>query len=474
MPAPPISIVMPVYNEAIALVRHIDQIQHLMRVDDELIVVDGGSTDATWTLIEQQRNLRALRSGKGRALQMNAGAALARNPVLLFLHADTVITPKAWQALLAALAHHHDKGPCIWGRFDVAIVGHSKCLPMVAWFMNHRSRLSRIATGDQALFLSRELFEQLGGFPQQPLMEDVELSKRLKRMRGALFIAIREKVYTSGRRWDTHGAWKTIVLMWRLRFQYWRGASAERIAEQYRDTRSPNTLPLTVLVGVFAKYPEAGRVKTRLEPLLGFEACARFARYLLQSTLMKLRDAQLHVSHIAQRPLQLDVAVWSDGGSDSQWLALLSPPVASRHTQPEGHLGVRMETAVRTHLSSHDVVVLLGPDAVQFNKSHLQRLVEGALLQGVAIAPALDGGYVAIACTRAALPALSALFSEHIAWGTPSVAEQTRHALSLFSMNACWLEPQMDIDEPDDLKQAVELGFVPPNWNELTAGEKRE
>lgn len=378
---------------------------------------------------------------------MNAGAAKARGDALLFLHADTVLGIEAWQEFLQKLAEHSNAE--LWGRFDVRISGKSRWLPMVAWFMNQRSRLSKIGTGDQGLFVGRELFVRLGGFPEQPLMEDIELCKRLKRIAPRQFVAIHQPLVTSGRRWDVQGAWKTIVLMWRFRYQYWRGVSAQELARQYADTREK--LPLTV--AVFAKYPQAGRVKTRLEPLLGADQCAEFARYLLLSTLDKLHG--------------VNVVLWTDGGTDAEWDALLerrqfSGPV-QRHIQPTGHLGLRMECAVQTHLKESRVVVLLGPDAVQFSKTDLQQLEHAAQSHGMAFVPALDGGYVALACTRC----VPAVFSETIRWGTASVAEQTKAALHTQSISAQWLEPQMDIDEPDDLTIALQQGFVPADWARL-------
>ena len=147
--------------------------------------------------------------------------------MLLFLHADTRLPPDADAQIQAALARGAN-----WGRFDVRIAGHSCCLSMVAWLMNRRSRLTGIATGDQAIFVRRAEFEAVGGFADQPLMEDIELSKRLRARSRPACLTIR--VTTSGRRWDQRGVWRTIFLMWRLRWQYWRGVPAEQLAEQYR------------------------------------------------------------------------------------------------------------------------------------------------------------------------------------------------------------------------------------------------
>lgn len=447
-----VSIVVPVYNEVAnqhdnTFAARIQRVLAFLRPCDELVLVDGGSSDFSWPAIQAlavHYHVSAVQSAKGRALQMNAGAAKARGDVLLFLHADTVLGVEAWQQFLQKLGANSDAE--VWGRFDVRISGVSKWLPMVAWFMNQRSRLSKIGTGDQGLFVRRELFARMGGFPAQPLMEDIELCKRLKRIAPRQFLAIRKPLVTSGRRWDAQGAWTTIALMWRFRYQYWRGVSAQDLARQYADTREKR--PLTV--AVFAKFPQAGRVKTRLEPLLGAEQCAAFARYLLLSTLDKLQG--------------VNVALWTDSGTDAEWDALLQvrqfPGSVQRHVQPTGHLGLRMECAVQTHLKESHVVVLLGPDAVQFQLDHLQALEHAAKTHTMAFVPALDGGYVALACTRC----VPAAFSEGIHWGTASVAEQTRAALRSQRISAKWLDVQMDIDEPDDLKTAIHHGFVPEDW----------
>jgi hypothetical protein len=143
----------------------------------------------------------------------------------LFLHADTRLPDD----VLAVLSRLPDSAQ--WGRFDVRIIGRSRGLAMVAFFMNWRSRLTGIATGDQALFIRRELFVAAGGFPAQPLMEDIALSARLRKQHRPVCLASR--VTTSGRRWDTYGLWPTIVLMWRLRYAYWRGAAPEQLAALY-------------------------------------------------------------------------------------------------------------------------------------------------------------------------------------------------------------------------------------------------
>ncbi len=222
-----LSVIVPVLNEAAILPPLLARLAHLRAAGIETIVVDGGSDDGTVALLEADPG-RWLASAPGRARQMNAGAAAARGDVLLFLHADTELPPSP-QRILAVALHRPD---ALWGRFDVEVTGRSVWLPLVAFMMNRRSRLTGIATGDQAIFVRRVAFEAVGGYPELPLMEDIELSRRLKAL--APPVCLRRRVRTSGRRWETRGVWRTIFLMWRLRWAWWRGAPADELARRYR------------------------------------------------------------------------------------------------------------------------------------------------------------------------------------------------------------------------------------------------
>ena len=224
---PRVSIVIPVVDEAGTITGCLTALGNCRDAGAELIVVDGGSSDAT---VERCAGLadRVLRAPRGRARQMNAGAQAARGDIVLFLHADTRLPDGALAAVEQALT----SGAAEWGRFDVCIAGRSRLFPLIAGLMNRRSRWSGIATGDQAIFVRRDSFDAVGGFPDQPLMEDIELSRRLRRRSGPA--CLRPPVITSGRRWERHGVWRTIVLMWRLRLLYWLGAPAERLAKAYR------------------------------------------------------------------------------------------------------------------------------------------------------------------------------------------------------------------------------------------------
>lgn len=224
---PWLSVIVPALNESEQIRQTLGELQALRAQGVEIIVVDGGSSDGTADMAGPLVDL-VLSSDRGRARQLNAGAAHARGRVLLFLHADTRLPAGAIAAVQAATA----QDALAWGRFDVRITGHALMLPVIAWFINQRSRLSGIATGDQALFFTRELFYRIGRFPQQPLMEDVEISRRAKGVCPPRCLRLR--VSTSGRRWERYGVWRTIWLMWKLRYRYWRGVSPAVLARSYR------------------------------------------------------------------------------------------------------------------------------------------------------------------------------------------------------------------------------------------------
>jgi rSAM/selenodomain-associated transferase 2 len=223
----PLSIIIPTLNEAEAIGGSLAALQPLRARGCEVIVADGGSADETVALARPQADA-VVRSGPGRARQQNAGAAAANGEVLLFLHADTRLPADA-DVLIADGLRRTGRG---WGRFDVRLTGRHPLLRVIERMMGIRSRLSGIATGDQAIFVRRDWLRAVGGFPEVPLMEDVALSKALKRLGPPL--CLRETVTTSSRRWEQRGVWRTMVLMWRLRLDYWLGADPARLADRYR------------------------------------------------------------------------------------------------------------------------------------------------------------------------------------------------------------------------------------------------
>jgi rSAM/selenodomain-associated transferase 2 len=222
-----LSIVVPMLNEARALPKLLEHLLPLRRYGVEVILVDGGSEDDSAALATRA-GFAVIHAERGRARQMNAGAAAASGDVLLFLHADTRLPDGALQMIDAALT----EGRHAWGRFDVEFDLRSWTMEATAFGMNLRSRLTGIATGDQALFMTRAAFDAVGGFPDQPLMEDVEITSRLRRRSPPA--CIRRPVLTSARRWQSRGPWRTILLMWRLRLAYRFGVSPADLERQYR------------------------------------------------------------------------------------------------------------------------------------------------------------------------------------------------------------------------------------------------
>jgi rSAM/selenodomain-associated transferase 2 len=221
-----LSIIMPVLNEAATIAAALETLAELRASGHEVIVVDGGSHDNTAALATPLADY-VVSSPRGRATQMNAGAAIARGDVLLFLHADTRLPPDADRLVLDSLANSNHR----WGRFDIAIEGTHPLLPVIARMMNLRSRLTGIATGDQAIFVTAQTFTSAGGFPEIALMEDIAFSRTIKRVSPPL--CLRTRVTTSGRRWEQRGVLRTIVMMWRLRLAYFFGASPDTLARQY-------------------------------------------------------------------------------------------------------------------------------------------------------------------------------------------------------------------------------------------------
>jgi len=432
-----LSIVVPVLNEASSLAARLAALAPFRARGAELLVVDGGSEDNTLSLARAQAD-RALVAPRGRASQLNAGACAAQGEVLLFLHADTQLPANA-DALIAKCI---DSGPH-WGRFDVRIEGRHPLLPLVALLMNLRSRHTGIATGDQALFVRRDTFLALGGFAPMPLMEDIELSRRLKRIGPPA--CLNERVITSGRRWDQHGFWRTVALMWRLRAAFWRGVDAPTLARRYGYQPRAGAA-----VAVFAKAPVAGLAKTRLIPLLGAAGAARAQRRFALQTLAAVRAASIG-------PLTL----WCAPGNTQRFFRALS----SRHgvhvvAQPEGDLGHRMANAMHTHFerTTGMPLVIVGTDCPVLSADHLQQAADALQLHDAVLIPAEDGGYVLIGLRRP----LPEVF-ERVDWSTPQVLQQTLDRLSQAGASCQVLPTLWDVDEPADWLRWTQTTSIPAN-----------
>ena len=222
------SVIIPTLNEGGEIVACLNKLRQFTEHSLQVIVVDGGSSDRT---VELARPLadQVYVTSRGRAVQMNKGASCADGDVLLFLHVDTHLPEHAFALIADALTSRQ------WGRFDVRITGKARVLRVIACLMNFRSRLTGIATGDQAIFVTRSAFQQVGGYPPIALMEDIALSRALKRLSRPSSLYAR--VTTSGRRWEHYGPWRTIWLMWRMRFAYFLGVDPDRLAHRYGNSR---------------------------------------------------------------------------------------------------------------------------------------------------------------------------------------------------------------------------------------------
>ncbi|MBI3810165.1 MAG: TIGR04283 family arsenosugar biosynthesis glycosyltransferase [Nitrospirae bacterium] len=225
-----ISVIIPTLHEEKTLPGTLARLRH--PAFSEVLVVDGGSRDRTLADVALANPLtRIMNAPTGRARQMNAGAAVSKGELLLFLHADTLLPTTAAQDITRAMADTRIAG----GRFDARLVPDRGLLWVVGRMMSWRSRLTGIATGDQAIFVRRKVFEDLGGFPDIPIMEDIAFSLRLKQ--AGQVAALHSCVMTSGRRWERHGAIRTIVLMWWLRLLFYLGVSPARLTRMYDDAR---------------------------------------------------------------------------------------------------------------------------------------------------------------------------------------------------------------------------------------------
>lgn len=228
--SPELSVIVPALDEASCIESVLKSLIPARARGAEVIVVDGGSRDETPALAGRLAD-RVICTSRGRAMQMNTGAEAAAGKVLCFLHADTR-PPDAFDRRLLERIGCTETA---WGRFDVRIDGCHPGLAVVGCLMNLRSRITGIATGDQGIFATRSLFRAVGGFPEQPLMEDIEFSKRAKRLTRP--ICLPDRLLTSGRRWDRDGFVATVLLMWRLRLAYYLGADPNDLRTRYVDAR---------------------------------------------------------------------------------------------------------------------------------------------------------------------------------------------------------------------------------------------
>lgn len=230
-----LSVIVPLLNERSTLAKFKVELDALGA--DQIILVDGGSDDGTVQWLQQNwcgDSVSLVQSAAGRATQMNAGAACAKFSMLLFLHADTRLPYDAKQEI-CGVETSNARQSTHWGRFDVRFDSSSRAMRVIAWFINLRSRLTHVATGDQAIFVHADLFARVGEYPAIALMEDVAITKKLRKI--APPYCSRSRVTTSARRWEKHGVVTTVVKMWWFRLAFALGISADRLAKSYSNSR---------------------------------------------------------------------------------------------------------------------------------------------------------------------------------------------------------------------------------------------
>ncbi|HET9340097.1 MAG TPA: TIGR04283 family arsenosugar biosynthesis glycosyltransferase [Casimicrobiaceae bacterium] len=422
-----LSIVVPVLDEAGGIASTLAALAPLRAAGHEVIVADGGSRDETVALAAPGADL-VIVADRGRASQMNAGAARASGDVLVFLHADTRLPDDAVDAIADAI-----RGGARWGRFDVAIDGRSRWLPVVAAAMNLRSRLTGIATGDQGMFVERALFSRVGGFPPIALMEDLALSRTLKRAAGRP-ACVSSRVHTSGRRWDRDGALSTIVLMWRLRAAWALGVDPSSLARRYGRRRvRPRVLQ------VFAKAPVPGTVKTRLASALGERAATEAYVTLAEHALDVAAEAR-------RRGVVAAIELWcAPDASHPTLVAWARRCGATLHEQRGTDLGARMRDALHDALARDALPILIGTDCPAIDVGYLDAASRALDTDAIVLGPVEDGGYALVGASRD-VDAFDA-----IPWSTPAVMAQTRAALA--RAGARWRELPLlwDVDTADDL-----------------------
>lgn len=438
-----LSLVIPVIDEATNLQALLLSLQALRQKGHEIIVVDGGSRDNSVSIAKELAD-SCIPSISGRARQMNVGASQAKGDVLLFIHADSRLPVTVDSDTRACI----EQGAA-WGRFDISINSPSAMLKLVSFMMNIRSAFTGIVTGDQCLFVKRDLFDSLGGYADIPLMEDIELSSRLKKISPPACIS--NRVCTSARRWKKNGILRTILSMWRNRLRYWAGVSAEILADEYypdRDATGRNAIL------VFAKAPLNEQVKTRLAPVLSASQRTELHKSLVCQTLELARSTGLTVE------------LFTTETENNFIKAVAKQYSVSLHEQQGDNLGQRMQNALADALSRYSNVMLLGTDCPVISEDYIASAFSALSKHNIDVVfgPAEDGGYVLLATRRYIKP----LF-ENISWGGSDVYSQSRQRLDKAMIAHYSLACLWDVDRPDDYQRYCELVNSRPDGQEVAA-----
>ncbi len=426
-----VSVIIPVVNEYHALCKLIPElVKTNARHTLDILVCDGGSSDLSCAYIRQWQQhdarIRLVECALGRAQQMNAGALQAKYDCMIFLHADTQL-PEQWVDLIVGKA---------WGRFNVQLSGRHFMFRVIETMMNWRSCLTQVATGDQAIFVSKKLFYKVQAYPDIPLMEDIALSKKLRQH--SRMHCIKTPLVTSSRRWEQYGVWRTIALMWRLRFAYFRGVSPQQLAKKYYPHYAQKRLE--AIVQVFAKVPVSGYVKTRLIPHIGAQAATDIHRFLLQHSLTLVQQSTL------------DSELWLAQENTSTLTHnehFLTPVLKA---QQGNNLGDRMAFAIQQGLRRHKKVILIGTDCLDLTTEHLTRSLVALDKVDVVLTPVADGGFISIACR-----VFDVRMFEQVAWGCATALADVLNNLQALSLSYTLLKPVRDIDTYADVLNYPQL-----------------
>ncbi len=433
-----VSIIVPTYNEPKSVLESLKQLPELPAVH-EVVVVDASDDERCKNVLSELNNVPNLRlirtETKGRGVQMNIGAAAVTTPVLLFLHADTHLDKEAARATITALNAGY-----YWGRFDTKLDDDRWQFRMIAWCMNKRSALTHIATGDQAIFMTHEAFDIVGGFDDIELMEDIAMSTKLKRI--GPICAVPMAVETSARRWQQLGISKTILQMWWLRFRYFVGAPPAELVKSYAQIRakvkrSVDNFP----VYLFAKAPVAGKVKSRLCPPLNDHQAALVAVELLNLVASEL--AEHWPGHV--------VLAMTPNAAHPRFQNLLRQHKFSSLQQRGADLGERMLHALRHGLNKSQSAAVIGADIPAISGQVLTQAYQSLLQDECVVGPTHDGGFYYLGVNKAPI----ALFKD-IVWGGPEVFEQLMINAKQLEMDFIVLPLLHDCDYWGDVQAAAQ------------------
>ncbi len=422
-----ISVIIPVLNEQDSINSIIG---HLLNLDNqemlqEIIVVDGDQTGSTIGFLNcEDRRVLATTSKKGRAAQMNKGASLAKGDVLLFVHADTLIPRKSLSSVESVL-----KKGYAGGAFSFAIDSKHYLLKLVEVLTNIRSRVTRVPYGDQAIFIEKSIFYQVGGYCDIPILEDVDIMEKLKE-KGYKIKIVGEKAITSARRWERKGVYKTTFDNRAIMLLYLIGVKPEKLKKKYRgEDMGENCLV------IFVRNPEKGKVKTRLAEDFGEEETLELYKNFIKDILERTASDRYKTRVFSWPP-----------GSDVHLMKTFGKSHEYRH-QKGGDLGKRMYHAfVDTFAEGFERVILIGSDIPHIDFSVIEEGFFKLEKSDAVIGPANDGGYYLIGFHKGKL---SEEFFKEIEWGVESVYRKTIDKLSTVKHST--VESMSDIDYFEDL-----------------------